>query len=171
MRSKKEQEEERYFGIQKFENVKDAFYVMLGCWGDINSDAFTNLTILDDEQFCKYILLRAAEKYIELKEGRITKEECDKCLMKSEVLNDYLLDFDFFLLSEATSSFFTSRMSFKDDACHMWNERQWDYFYELDDAYDFSKYIDKGIILVDTLWDEYGVDTINEIMAIENIVV
>ena len=170
MRTQKQQEEERYFGIQKFDTTEEAFEVMEGNWGSRGTDAEANVLICMDEQFGKAILLRAAEKYIEYKEGTISLDDCNRALMIDEEFNDYLVDFDFLLLSKKTNSCFASRMSFKDDACNVWNERQWGYFYELAETYSFEENVQKAMSLVDTLWDDYGIDTINEIMAIENIV-
>ena len=165
MRSKKEQEEERYFGIQKFETPEEAFKVMEGSWGDRGTDTESSLFICTDEQFEKAIFVRAAEKYIEYKEGKITLEECNRKLLRNDELTDYLVDFDFFLMSKKANGYFTSRMSFKDDYCNLWNERQWGYFYELLETYSFAANVEEAIAMVDRLWDKYGEDTVNEICA------
>lgn len=165
MRSKKEFEEERHFGIQKFDTAEEAFNVMEGSWGERGTDSKSSVFIATDEQFEKAILLRAAEKYVEFKEGRITLEECNRALMRSEDFTDYLVDFDFLLLSKRTNSYFTSRMSFKDDGCNTWNDRQWGYFTELMEAYSFKQNVEEAVAMVDALWDDYGYDVINEICA------
>ena len=65
MRTKKEFEDERYFGIQKFTEPMEAFKVMEGRWGESGMDTQTDLLILTDETFRKAILIRAIEKYAE----------------------------------------------------------------------------------------------------------
>ena len=170
MRSKKEQDEERYFGLQEFDKYEDAFEVMKGSWGETNGDAFKSLYIADDSEFCKMIILRAAEKYMEYKDGKISRDDCDKALLMSEECRtDYLVDFDFFLWSKKSGRYFTSRMSFCDDGCNLWNERQWSYFQDLLEIYDFDEMVDRAIQMVDKLWDDYGEDCVDEICAALNI--
>lgn len=169
MRTKKEQEEERYFGIQKFDTPEEAFAVMEGSWGTMGTDTESDVFICADEQFEKAILMRAVEKYVEYKEGKISIEECNRAILRTDVYTDYLVDFDFLLLSKKANGYFTSRMSFKDDACNVWNERQWGYFYELVETYSFNELVDEAVKLVDELWDDYGIDVFNEISALKSI--
>ena len=56
MRTQQEFENERYFGLQKFDNPQDAFKVMEGAWGETNADDNRELHILTDDTFEKAVL-------------------------------------------------------------------------------------------------------------------
>ena len=154
MRTKKEFEDERYFGIQKFTEPMEAFKVMEGRWGESGMDTQTDLLILTDETFRKAILIRAIEKYAEYKNGKISWEECSKALGTGNEVSDYLLDFDFFLYSKLTKNYYTCRMSFKDDHVTQWNDRQWEYYEELSEFYSFDMIIEKAKSLIDPLCED-----------------
>ena len=145
MRTKKEFEEERYFGLQKFNTPGEAFGVMEGIWGDINADDSKNLHILTDETFEKAIASNVLKLYLDYKEGDITEEKLNRAFGLDEDIDDSLFDFDFFLYSQKTNSYFTCRMSMKDDAVYMWNDRQWGYFEELWEAYSLKEVIKRTI--------------------------
>ena len=145
MRTKKEFEEERYFGLQKFNKPEEAFGVMEGIWGDYNADDSKNLHILTDETFEKVIASNALKLYLDYKEGNITEEKLNRAFGLDEDIDDSLFDFDFFLYSQKTNSYFTCRMSIKDDAVYMWNDRQWGYFEELWEAYSLKEVIKRTI--------------------------
>lgn len=142
MRTKKQFLEERYFGIQKFINANEAFDVIKGEWGENNAAiGQANLVVADDESFRDVIYARAAEKYIDYKEGKITKDECNKAIGIGDsngTISDYLLDFDFILYSKLNGFYYTCRMSFKQDLVYQWNKRQWGYYNELSELYDFK---------------------------------
>ncbi len=87
MRTKEQFENERYYGIQKFETQEEAFKVMNGEWGAPGADVFTKLVIADDEEFPKVILKRAIMKWLEYKYKKITLKECRKSFSQT----DYLL--------------------------------------------------------------------------------
>ena len=145
MRTKKEFEEERYFGLQKFNKPEEAFGVMEGIWGDYNADDSKNLHILTDETFEKVIASNALKLDLDYKEGNITEEKLNRAFGLDEDIDDSLFDFDFFLYSQKTNSYFTCRMSIKDDAVYMWNDRQWGYFEELWEAYSLKEVIKRTI--------------------------
>ena len=145
MRTPQEFENERYFGLQKFDNPQDAFKVMEGAWGETNADDNRELHILTDDTFEKAVLLRAIEIRLNYLCGKITEEDNNKAFGYGIVINSDLLDFDYFLYSHKSSCYYTSRMSFKDDQVHMWNKRQWGYYDELWNAYSFEKLIRKAI--------------------------
>jgi len=149
MRTEKEFEEERFFGIQKFSTPEEAFKVLEGKWG---TDAFK-----------KAILIRAVEKYFEYKNGKITWEKCSQALDLSENVTDYLLDFDFFLYSKFTKCYYTCRMTMKDDLVCMWNKRQWGYYNELSELYSFDLLVEKAMSLVDSLYEDGKKPTREEI--------
>ena len=154
MRTKKEFEEERYFGLQKFNNPGEAFGVMEGIWGEINHDDSKELHIFTDEAFVNTILSRAITIYLDYKEGEKTEESLNKAFGLDEDIDDSLFDFDFFLYSQKTNSYFTCRMSIKDDAVYMWNDRQWGYFEELWEAYSLKEVIKEAISLVEGALEE-----------------
>ena len=145
MRTKKEFEEERYFGLQKFNKPEEAFGVMEGIWGDYNADDSKNLHILTDETFEKAIASNVLKLYLDYKEGDITEEKLNRAFGLEEDIDDSLFDFDFFLYSQRTNSYFTCRMSIRDDAVYMWNDRQWGYFEELWEAYSLKEVIKRTI--------------------------
>lgn len=152
MRTKEQFENEIYYGIQKFTSPSEAFKTIRGQWTDDNLACESNIVIMDDETFPHEIFCRAFLKYSEYKLGQITKYECDKALGKrADNITDYLLDFNFFLYSGLNGCFYTSRMEYKDDFVYMWNERQWDIYYELSQLYSFDKLVKDA----QTFWKEH----------------
>jgi hypothetical protein len=139
MRTEKEFEEERYYGLQRFDNPEEAFDVMCGYWGENAGESETELQILTDESFPKVIFRRALQRMCDYKMGEISWEDCSKALGLSQTVSDYLLDFDFFLNSSKSGRYYTCRMSFKDDYVYMWNKRQWEYYEELSELYSFKE--------------------------------
>ena len=129
---------------------------MEGIWGDINADDSKNLHILTDETFEKAIASNVLKLYLDYKEGDITEEKLNRAFGLDEDIDDSLFDFDFFLYSQKTNSYFTCRMSMKDDAVYMWNDRQWGYFNELWEAYYLKEVIKKAITLVDEAEEKIG---------------
>lgn len=163
MRTEKEFEEERFFGIQKFSTPEEAFKVLEGKWGTDALDMQEKFLVATDETFKKAILIRAVEKYLEYKDGKITWEECSQALDLSEKVTDYLLDFDFFLYSKFTKCYYTCRMTMKDDLVYMWNKRQWGYYNELSELYSFELLVGKAMSLVDPLYEDGKKPTREEI--------
>ena len=149
MRSKEEFQNERYFGLQKFNTPEEAFKVMEGIWGEINHDDSKELHIFTDEAFLSTILSRAITIYLDYKEGEKTEEALNRAFGLGEDIDDTLLDFDFFLYSQKGNCYYTCRMSIKDDAVYMWNDRQWGYFEELWEAYSLKEVIKEAISLVE----------------------
>ena len=150
MRSKKAFEEERYFGLQKFNKPEEAFKVMEGIWGEINGDRDSNnLHILTDETFEKAIISQALEIYLNYKEGKKTQKEFETAFGMNDDITSELFDFDFFLYSQKTNCYFTCRMTMKDDGVDIWNERQWGYFEELWELYSLKSVILKAVNLAE----------------------
>ena len=156
MRSKEQFENERYFGLQKFDTAEEAFSVMEGIWGEANAEDSKELHILTDETFKKAIVSRAITIYLDYKEGEKTEEALNRAFGLGEDIDDTLLDFDFFLYSQKSNCYFTCRMSMKDDAVYMWNDRQWGYFKDLWEAYSLKEVIKKAITLVDEAEEKIG---------------
>ena len=153
MRTKEEFENERYFGLQKFETAGEAFKVMSGEWSEAY-ETQEQLFIMCDEDFKKLMLDRSLKCCIRYKLGLINKEEYKYSLWLDEWSNDYLMDCDFFLYSEVGKCFFTCRMNFKDDQVYMWNQRQWGYYRELFELYDIASISDKAQYVVDCYFEE-----------------
>ena len=163
MRSGKEFLEEKYFGLQKFDNPEEAFKVLEGKWGTDALETQEKLLVTTDETVKKAILVRAVEKYLEYKDGKISWEKCSQALGLTDKVTDYLLDFDFFLYSKFTKCFYTCRMSMKDDGVHVWNKRQWGYYDELAELYSFDLLAGKAMSLVDPLYEDGKKPTRDEI--------
>ena len=74
VKAEKKVREERYYGIQAFDNEEDAWYVMAGEFsGQCEGLGAGRLFILDDETFEAIIFERAVIAYCECKLGKITK--------------------------------------------------------------------------------------------------
>lgn len=163
MRSKKEFENEKYFGLQKFRRISDAFNVMSGEWGEVNNDCYKNLLIMQDNDFKSFIFGRALKCCIRYKLGLISQEEYEKALWLGNCSSDYLMDCDFFLHSEVGRCFYTCRMSLKDDAVHLWNKKQWRYYDELFGLYEIDKIIEKAQKAVSDDFEKNGGTEVNDL--------
>ena len=139
VKAEKKVREERYYGIQAFDNVEDAWYVMAGEFsGQCEGLGDGRLFILDDETFETIIFERAVIAYCECKLGKITKEQLKYRLrLGNGQYSDYLLDFNFFHRSEYTGKYYTSRMEYRDDGRYRWDKRQWNIYDELYKIHDF----------------------------------
>lgn len=139
------QKDEKFYGIQAFDDPEKAFYVMTDSWG-YNCDMTQNeLDILNDEAFEKKILERAIIQLGNYKLGKVTKDVFKRSLQVSGGdINDYLLDFNYLHYSKHSRKFYTSRMKFKDFLAYMWSERQWDIYRELADIHNFKKIVAKA---------------------------
>lgn len=131
--------DEKYYGIQVFSNATDAWRVMVGKYGEGVDYGESRLIILDDDSFPKYIRQKAYEiagDYFFCKQ--LDEENYKSSMFLSDVISGRLLDFNFFLYSKKADKYYTSRMEFKDDGCHLWSKRQWGIFDELSSLYDFE---------------------------------
>ena len=146
MRSKEQFENERYFGIQKFDTLAEAVSVMKGMWGIEALETQSKLLIADDDNFKDAVLLRAIERVCEARLGNLDWEKCKMDLGLSKKKNCY----------------FTCRMSFKDDFVYMWNDRQWGYYNELSDLYSFPQIAKKSISLVDSYIKQYKLNDVDD---------
>jgi len=163
MRTKEEFENERYFGIQKFDTFEEALAVMKGKWGIEALETQSKLLIADDDNFKDAVLLRAIERVCEARLGNLDWEKCKMDLgLSKKKITDYLLDFDFLLYSKKKNCYFTSRMSYKDDHVNEWNKRQWGYYYELSDLYSFPQIAKKSISLVDSYIKQYKLNDVDD---------
>ena len=115
--------------------------------------------ILNDQQFIKMIGERIIRIVVETILGRVSKEKCKESLGLKNGINDYLLDWNFFLYSSVNNRYYTSFMEYKADYCHVWCDRQWDLFWELHQTYRFDELIDSAFRYIEDhqyLIDEYG---------------
>lgn len=137
-------EDQYYWGIQKFRAAKEAFEVMDGAWGENEADGETHLEILTDNTFEDVIRARAIRILCLHKLGKISKDKLDSSLCRAAKINDYLLDFNFFLYSKKSKFYYTSRMEFKDDFVYRWSKRQWEIFDELRHLYLFDALVNEA---------------------------
>lgn len=158
--------DDNYWGIQKFNTAKGAFNVMDGAWGENEVDGETHLEVLTDITFEDVIKARAFRILCLHKLGKISKDKLDSSLCRADDINDYLLDFNFFLYSEKSKSYYTSRMEFKDDFVYMWSDSQWDIFDELRHLYLFDALVNEAErILNDYSSEIVDEDDIDEIIS------
>lgn len=137
--------DEKFYGIQAFDNPKDAWYVMTGLWSQNSTADEHEVYILDDEAFENVILERAIIMLGNHKLGKVTDEEFKRSLQVSGgEINDYLLDFNYFHYCSKNGKYYTSRMKFKDFLAYMWSPRQWALYRELSDTHSFKKIVAKA---------------------------
>ena len=154
----------RTYGIQAFDTPEEAFGLMAFHWTDRSCE---RMFILNDRQFIKMIGERIITIIVESILGRVSKEKCKESLGLENGINDYLLDWNFFLYSSVNNRYYTSFMEYKADYCHVWCDRQWELFWELHQTYRFDELIDGAFRFVEDhqyLIDEYGEDGLEIIL-------
>ena len=154
----------RTYGIQAFDTPEEAFGLMAFHWTDRSCE---RMFILNDRQFIKMIGERIITIIVESILGRVSKEKCKESLGLGLKINDYLLDFNFFLYSSNNQRYYTSFMEFKEDFCYLWSEQQWSIFEELYQTYCFDKLVNYGLEFIEEhsyLIDEYGEDSLEIIL-------
>ena len=125
------------------------------------------MVILNDRQFVRTIGERIIRIVVETMLGRVSKEKCKESLGLENAINDYLLDWNFFLYSSVNNRYYTSFMEYKADYCHVWCDRQWDLFWELHQTYRFDELIDSAFRYVEDhqyLIDRFGEDGLEIIL-------
>ena len=156
--------DDRTYGIQAFDTPEEAFGLMAFHWTDRSCE---RMFILNDRQFIKMIGERIITIIVESILGRVSKEKCKESLGLENGINDYLLDWNFFLYSSVNNRYYTSFMEYKLDYCHVWCDRQWELFWELHQTYRFDELIDGAFRFVEDhqyLIDEYGEDGLEIIL-------
>ena len=156
--------DDRTYGIQAFDTPEEAFGLMASSWSSRSEEG---MVILNDRQFIKMIGERIIRIVVETMLGRVSKEKCKESLGLENAINDYLLDWNFFLYSSVNNRYYTSFMEYKLDYCHMWCDRQWELFWELHQTYRFDELIDGAFRFVEDhqyLIDEYGEDGLEIIL-------
>lgn len=156
--------DDRTYGIQAFDTPEEAFGLMASSWSSRSEEG---MVILNDRQFIKMIGERIIRIVVETMLGRVSKEKCKESLGLENAINDYLLDWNFFLYSSVNNRYYTSFMEYKADYCHVWCDRQWELFWELYEIYRFDELIDGAFRFVEDhsyLIDEYGEDGLEIIL-------
>ena len=156
--------DDRTYGIQAFDTPEEAFGLMASSWSSRSEEG---MVILNDRQFIKMIGERIITIIVETMLGRVSKEKCKESLGLENGINDYLLDWNFFLYSSVNNRYYTSFMEYKLDYCHVWCDRQWELFWELHQTYRFDELIDGAFRFVEDhqyLIDEYGEDGLEIIL-------
>ena len=156
--------DDRTYGIQAFDTPEEAFGLMAFHWTD---RSYERMFVLNDRQFIKMIGERIIRIVVETMLGRVSKEKCKESLGLENAINDYLLDWNFFLYSSVNNRYYTSFMEYKLDYCHVWCDRQWELFWELHQTYRFDELIDGAFEFVEDhqyLIDEYGEDGLEIIL-------
>ena len=156
--------DDRTYGIQAFDTPEEAFGLMAFHWTDSSHE---RMFVLNDRQFIKMIGERIIKILVDAMLGRVSKEKCKESLGLENAINDYLLDWNFFLYSSVNNRYYTSFMEYKADYCHVWCNRQWDLFWELHQTYRFDELIDGAFRFVEDhqyLIDEYGEDGLEIIL-------
>ena len=156
--------DDRTYGIQAFDTPEEAFGLMASSWSSRSEEG---MVILNDRQFIKMIGERIITILVDAILGRVSKEKCKESLGLENGINDYLLDWNFFLYSSVNNRYYTSFMEYKFDYCHVWCDRQWELFWELHQTYRFDELIDGAFRFVEEhqyLIDEYGEDGLEIIL-------
>lgn len=156
--------DDRTYGIQTFDTPEEAFGLMAFHWTD---RSYERMFVLNDRLFIKMIGERIIRIVVETMLGRVSKEKCKESLGLENGINDYLLDWNFFLYSSVNNRYYTSFMEYKADYCHVWCDRQWELFWELHQTYRFDELIDGAFRFVEDhqyLIDEYGEDGLEIIL-------
>ena len=156
--------DDRTYGIQAFDTPEEAFGLMAFHWTD---RSYERMFVLNDRQFIKMIGERIITILVDAMLGRVSKEKCKESLGLENAINDYLLDWNFFLYSSVNNRYYTSFMEYKADYCHVWCDRQWELFWELHQTYRFDELIDGAFRFVEDhqyLIDEYGDDSLEIIL-------
>ena len=156
--------DDRTYGIQAFDTPEEAFGLMAFHWTD---RSYERMFVLNDRQFVRTIGERIIRIVVETMLGRVSKEKCKESLGLENAINDYLLDWNFFLYSSVNNRYYTSFMEYKADYCHVWCDRQWELFWELHQTYRFDEVIDGAFRFLEDhqyLIDEYGEDGLEIIL-------
>ena len=156
--------DDRTYGIQAFDTPEEAFGLMAFHWSSRSEEG---MVILNDRQFVRTIGERIITILVDAMLGRISKEKCKESLGLENAINDYLLDWNFFLYSSVNNRYYTSFMEYKADYCHVWCDRQWELFWELHQTYRFDEVIDGAFRFLEDhqyLIDEYGEDSLEIIL-------
>ena len=156
--------DDRTYGIQAFDTPEETFGLMAFHWTD---RSYERMFVLNDRQFIKMIGERIIRIVVDSILGRVSKEKCKESLGLSIKVNDYILDFNFFLYSSTNQRYYTSFMEYKDDFCYLWSERQWDIYVELYETYHFDELVSQALEFIEErsyLIDEYGEDSLELIL-------
>ena len=156
--------DDRTYGIQAFDTPEEAFGLMASSWSSRSEEG---MVILNDRQFVRTIGERIIRIVVETMLGRVSKEKCKESLGLGIKVNDYLLDFNFFLYSSSNRRYYTSFMEYKDNFCYLWSKRQWDIYRELYETYHFDELVNQALEFIEEhsyLIDEFSEDSLEIIL-------
>lgn len=156
--------DDRTYGIQAFDTPEEAFGLMAFHWTDRNCE---RMFILNDQQFIRMIGERVITILVDAMLGRVSKDMCKESIGLGIKVNDYLLDFNFFLYSSSNRRYYTSFMEYKDNFCYLWSKRQWDIYRELYETYHFDELVNQALEFIEEhsyLIDEYSEDSLEIIL-------
>ena len=154
----------RTYGIQTFDTPEEAFGLMASHWSSRSEE---DMVILNDRQFVRTIGERIIRIVVETMLGRVSKEKCKESIGLGIKVNDYLLDFNFFLYSSSNRRYYTSFMEYKDNFCYLWSKRQWDIYRELYETYHFDELVNQALEFIEEhsyLIDEFSEDSLEIIL-------
>ena len=156
--------DDRTYGIQTFDTPEEAFGLMASHWSSRSEE---DMVILNDRQFVRTIGERIIRIVVETMLGRVSKEKCKESIGLGIKVNDYLLDFNFFLYSSSNRRYYTSFMEYKDNFCYLWSKRQWDIYRELYETYHFDDLVNQALEFIEEhsyLIDEFSEDSLEIIL-------
>ena len=154
----------RTYGIQTIDTPEEAFGLMASHWSSRSEE---DMVILNDRQFVRTIGERIIRIVVETMLGRVSKEKCKESIGLGIKVNDYLLDFNFFLYSSSNRRYYTSFMEYKDNFCYLWSKRQWDIYRELYETYHFDELVNQALEFIEEhsyLIDEFSEDSLEIIL-------
>ena len=102
------------FGLQQFDDVRVAFWVMSGEWGD------EEVVVIDERIFLERVLFQAINALWLKEVGVYSEEVCSSLLWKSEQKSHYLIDFNFFIYCKKNNCLYTCLKNDKFE----WDERR-----------------------------------------------
>lgn len=128
-------------GINKWTNAHDAFNAIEGHHGIENGDGQKDYIEICTENYFKEKIVERLYELFDACGGDTTKFKNPQ--LRNAVnfdgeggLSDYLIDFDFFFYSKRYRTYYTCIMSVKDDNMHLFDDYQWDVFFELINRFD-----------------------------------
>ena len=102
------------FGLQSFTDPNEAWKIMSCDFGSYEID----LQILNDKTFVKAVMEQIIIRVVDYKTGRISREELEFSLgVKSETMDTYMVNFNFFLYSQKNKKFYTSIIETENACC------------------------------------------------------
>lgn len=145
-----------YYGIQLFDNSKEAFSVMDDVWGEKGLDCYSKI-VIGEQAFLEEIFDRVVYRYADFINGKISEEELNLDLGQvNGKSTQYLLDFNYFVYDTNNDVYLTSRMGFKDDFESEWSYKQWDIYFYIINTYDLINFVKFALIHIKNFIEKDG---------------